>query len=124
MDRYVMTGGNAGILGEWGVERGGNEYEGGIPAKALAKGKNAATVPARHADRPGPGQEGRAGMTAPLRNYTNTYLGSSEETLEKSRWVYTIFPNGLRPKCSIEKSATPADKRFQGHHREGEGAQP
>jgi membrane peptidoglycan carboxypeptidase len=44
-NRYVMVGGDSGILGEWGVEREENEYEGLIPAReALAKGKNAATV--------------------------------------------------------------------------------
>ena len=44
-NRYVMVGGDSGILGEWGVERAENEYEGPIPAReALAKGKNAATV--------------------------------------------------------------------------------
>ncbi len=101
-NRYVMIGGNAGILGEWGVERAGNEYEGGIPAReALAKGKNAATVRLGMQIGLDPVKKvvADAGMTAPLRNYTNTYLGSSEETLEKITLAYTIFPNGgLRPK--------------------------
>lgn len=101
-NRYVMIGGNAGILGEWGVERADNEYEGGMPTReALAKGKNAATV--RLGMKVGLDPVKRlasdAGMTSPLRNYTNAFLGSSEETLEKMTLAYTIFPNGgLRPK--------------------------
>lgn len=101
-NRYVMIGGNAGILGEWGVETADNEYEGEIPTReALAKGKNAATV--RLGMQAGIEQVKKtaadSGMTAPLRNYTNTYLGSSEETLEKLTLAYTVFPNGgLRPK--------------------------
>ena len=40
-----MVGGQTGILGEWGVERAGNHYDGPIPAGlALIEGKNAATV--------------------------------------------------------------------------------
>ena len=44
-NRQVMVGGQTGILGEWGVERNGNHYDGPIPAGlALIEGKNAATV--------------------------------------------------------------------------------
>jgi len=40
-----MVGGETGILGEWGVERPDNEYEGAMTTRdALVKGKNSATV--------------------------------------------------------------------------------
>jgi membrane carboxypeptidase/penicillin-binding protein len=101
-NRYVMVGGDSGILGEWGVEREENEYEGPIPAReALAKGKNAATV--RLGLRIGLDQvksvAASAGISSPLRNYANAFLGSSEATLEELTLGYTIFPNGgLRAK--------------------------
>ena len=101
-NRFVMVGGDSGILGEWGIERAENEYEGPIPAReALAKGKNAATV--RLGLRTGLDQVKKiaasAGITSPLRNYANAFLGSSEATLEELTLAYTIFPNGgLRAK--------------------------
>lgn len=101
-NRYVMVGGNAGILGEWGVERGDNEYEGAIPTRAaLALGKNAATV--RVGLRAGLDEvlkvSKAAGISSPLRKYTNTFLGSSELTLDEMTLGYTVFPTGgLRPK--------------------------
>ena len=101
-NRFVMVGGDSGILGEWGVERAENEYEGPIPAReALAKGKNAATV--RLGLRTGLDQvrkiSSSSGISSPLRNYANAFLGSSEATLEELTLAYTIFPNGgLRPK--------------------------
>ncbi len=96
-NRYVMVGGESGILGEWGVEREENEYEGPIPAReALAKGKNAATV--RLGLRVGLDRvkavATSAGITSPIRNYANAFLGSSEATLEELTLGYTIFPNG------------------------------
>ena len=107
-----MVGGDSGILGEWGVEREENEYEGPIPAReALAKGKNAATV--RLGLRIGLDQVKAvavsAGISSPLRNYANAFLGSSEVTLEELTLGYTIFPNGgLRAKQPyiIERIAT------------------
>ena len=101
-NRFVMVGGDSGILGEWGIERAENEYEGPIPAReALAKGKNAATV--RLGLRTGLDQVKKiaasAGIASPLRNYANAFLGSSEATLEELTLAYTIFPNGgLRAK--------------------------
>ncbi len=101
-NRFVMVGGDSGILGEWGIERAENEYEGPIPAReALAKGKNAATV--RLGLRTGLDQikktAASAGIESPLRNYANAFLGSSEATLEELTLAYTIFPNGgLRAK--------------------------
>jgi membrane peptidoglycan carboxypeptidase len=101
-NRYVMIGGNAGILGEWGVERADNEYDGPIPTRAaLALGKNAATV--RLGLRTGLDQvikvAKESGISSPLRNYTNTFLGSSEATLEELTLAYTVFPNsGYHPK--------------------------
>ncbi len=101
-NRFVMVGGDSGILGEWGIEREENEYEGPIPAReALVKGKNAATV--RLGMKTGLDQVKKiaagAGITSPLRNYANAFLGSSEATLEELTLAYSIFPNGgLRPK--------------------------
>jgi membrane carboxypeptidase/penicillin-binding protein len=101
-NRFVMVGGDSGILGEWGVERAENEYEGPIPAReALTKGKNAATV--RLGLQTGLDQVRKiaadAGISSPLRNYANAFLGSSEVTLEELTLAYTIFPNGgLRAK--------------------------
>jgi penicillin-binding protein 1A len=44
-NRQVMIGGTSGILGEWGVEKSDNGYEGAIPLrKAFALSKNAASV--------------------------------------------------------------------------------
>ena len=117
-NRYVMVGGDSGILGEWGVEREENEYEGPIPAReALAKGKNAATV--RLGLRIGLDQVKSvavsAGIDSPLRNYANAFLGSSEATLEELTIGYTIFPNsGLRAKQPhiIEKIANSEGKQI------------
>lgn len=102
-NRYVGIGGMTGILGEWGVERPGNEYEGGIPIhEAIAKGKNGATV------RLGwlAGMDSvralakKAGVESPLRDFTNTFLGASEVTLDELTLAYTAFPGGgTRPKA-------------------------
>jgi membrane carboxypeptidase/penicillin-binding protein len=101
-NRYVGIGGTTGILGEWGVERGGNTYEGGIPIhEAIAKGKNAATVrlglmtgldAVKETAR-------KAGIKSPLRSLANTFLGASEVTLEELTLAYTAFAGGgTRPK--------------------------
>jgi len=101
-NRYVMVGGSAGILGEWGVERADNSYEGPIPTReALAKGKNAATV--RLGLQTGIEAVKKvsldAGITSPLRDYSNSFLGSSEVGLDELTLAYTVFPNGgTRPK--------------------------
>jgi len=101
-NRYVGIGGTTGILGEWGVERAGNKYDGGIPAReAIAEGKNAATIrigwnagldavrDVAH----------KAGIRSPLRNFSNTLLGASEVSLDELTLAYTIFPDGgMRPK--------------------------
>lgn len=96
-NRYVMVGGETGILGEWGVERADNEYEGPMTTRdALAKGKNAATV--RLGMRVGLDSVKKtskaAGITSPLRDYSNSFLGSSEITLEEMTLAFTMFPNG------------------------------
>lgn len=101
-NRYVMVGGASGILGEWGVERPDNEYEGPIPTReALARGKNAATV--RLGLQTGLDEvkkvASEVGITSPLRNYTNAFLGSSEAGLDEVTLAYSVFPNGgWRPK--------------------------
>lgn len=100
-NRYVMVGGATGILGEWGVERRDNEYEGPMTARnALVRGKNAATVRLGF-------QLGRdklretctaLGIRSPIRDYSNAFLGSSEMTLEELTLAFTAFPNqGRRP---------------------------
>ncbi len=101
-NRFVMVGGDSGILGEWGVERADNEYEGPMTTReALAKGKNAATVrlglqigvdPVKKVSE-------AAGIGSPLRDYANAFLGSSEASLDEATLAYTVFPNGgLRAK--------------------------
>lgn len=100
-NRLVAFGGVAGILGEWGVERSDNEYEGEITARdALVRGKNSAVV--RVGFQTGLDAVGKvareAGIGSPLRPYANTYLGSSEQTLEETVLAYSTFPgSGSRP---------------------------
>ncbi|GAB4169526.1 MAG: hypothetical protein Fur0032_08100 [Terrimicrobiaceae bacterium] len=100
-NRYVMVGGDTGILGEWGVERPDNEYEGPIPMReALARGKNAATV--RVGLRTGLEKVREiakaSGLSSPMRNYANAFLGSSEMTLDELTLGFTAFGGGgLRP---------------------------
>ncbi len=96
-NRQVMVGGQNGILGEWGVERAGNRYDGPIPAGlALIEGKNAATVRVGNettlADVLSLAK--RAGINSPLREFPATFLGSSEITLSELALAYTGFPNG------------------------------
>ncbi len=96
-NRQVMVGGQTGILGEWGVERIGNHYEGPIPAAlALIDGKNSATV--RVGNETGLDNvlalAKRAGIASPLREFPATFLGSSEITLSELALAYTGFPNG------------------------------
>jgi membrane carboxypeptidase/penicillin-binding protein len=100
-NRQVMIGGTTGILGEWGVERADNRYEGPIPLRRiLLESKNAATVRV--------GIEAgldsvvqlakKAGIQDELRPYPSTFLGSSEVTLADLVTAYTLFPgNGSRP---------------------------
>ncbi|MEI6492474.1 MAG: transglycosylase domain-containing protein [Verrucomicrobiota bacterium] len=98
-NRYVMVGGETGILGEWGVERADNEYEGPMTTReALVKGKNAATVRLgmRTGLDPLKKLTAAAGITSPLRDYTNSFLGSSELTLDEMTLAFTMFPNGGR----------------------------
>lgn len=96
-NRYVGVGGTTGILGEWGVERADNAYEGGLPARlALAKGKNAAMV--RLGWRAGlePVRElaAKAGIRSPLRRFSNTFLGASEVALDELTLSFTMIPGG------------------------------
>jgi membrane peptidoglycan carboxypeptidase len=96
-NRQVMVGGQSGILGEWGVERADNHYEGPISAQmALIEGKNAATV--RVGNEVGLDDvlalAKRGGINSPLRNFPATFLGSSELTLSELALAYTSFPNG------------------------------
>lgn len=100
-NRLVAFGGVEGILGEWGVERTDNEYVGEITAReALVRGKNGAVV--RLGFQTGLAAAGKTardmGIESPLRPYANSYLGSSEQTLEETVLAYTTFPGkGTRP---------------------------
>jgi len=100
-NHFVMIGGDNGILGEWGVERPDNEYEGPIPSsEAVSRGKNAAVV--RLGFRTGLDDLGNlckaAGIRSPLRDVANAYLGSSEMSLDELTLAYTSFPGkGTRP---------------------------
>lgn len=103
-NRFVMVGGDRGILGEWGVERPDNEYEGPIPMRdALARGKNAATVRAGfQVGLEAVKQTAAAcGIQSPLRDFANTFLGSSENTLEELTLAFTPFgQGGMRPRAT------------------------
>jgi 1A family penicillin-binding protein len=100
-NRQVMIGGKTGILGEWGVERPDNQYEGPLPMRRIiAQSKNAATVRV--------GVEAgldsilklakKAGIQDDLRPYPATFLGSSDVTLADLVTAYTMYPgNGSRP---------------------------
>jgi 1A family penicillin-binding protein len=96
-NRQVMIGGTTGILGEWGVEREENRYEGQIPLRqVLAESKNAATVRVGIAT----GLDSviqlakQAGIDEDLRPFPATFLGSSEVTLEDMVTAYSTFPGG------------------------------
>ena len=98
-NRYVMVGGETGILGEWGVEKADNEYEGPMTTRdALVKGKNAAAI--RLGMKTGlealKKTAAAAGITTPLRDFANSFLGSSEGSLDEMTLAFTIFPNGGR----------------------------
>lgn len=96
-NHYVMIGGETGILGEWGVERADNQYEGPMPShEAVARGKNAAVVRLGFMT----GTESlkqlcsKAGIDAPIRDVASSYLGSSEMGLDDLTLAFSIFPNG------------------------------
>ena len=96
-NHFVMIGGENGILGEWGVERPDNEYEGPMPSsEAVSRGKNAAVV--RLGFRTGLDSLGKlskdAGIRSPLRDVANAYLGSSEMSLDEMTLAFTAFPGG------------------------------
>ena len=98
-NRLVGIGGAAGILGEWGVERADNQYDGEVTAReAFVRGKNAAAV--RVGFKTGLEAVGKvakdAGIESPLRPFANAYLGTSEVTLEESTLAYTMLPGGGR----------------------------
>lgn len=99
--RQVMVGGTTGILGEWGVETFDNVYENVITSRrALAKGKNAATV--RMGQKVGTEAVVKlaenAGMSfeGDLQKFNATFLGRNPSSLEELCLAYTIFPNNGR----------------------------
>ncbi len=100
-NRFVMIGGENGILGEWGVERPDNEYEGPMPShEGVARGKNAAVVRLGFMTGLDALRKfcGDAGIRSPVRDVANSYLGSSEMTLDELTLAYTVFPGeGSRP---------------------------
>jgi 1A family penicillin-binding protein len=100
-NRQVMIGGTTGILGEWGVERADNQYEGAIPMRRVfAQSKNAAAVRVGIEAGLDPVLKlaKKAGIQDDLRPYPATFLGSSDVTLADLVTAYTMFPGGgLRP---------------------------
>ncbi len=99
--RQVMVGGTTGILGEWGVESVDNVYENVITARrALARGKNAASVRLGQKEHVGTGAvvalARKAGMSfsGDLQKFNATFLGRNPSSLEEVCLAYTIFPNG------------------------------
>jgi len=100
-NRFVMVGGETGILGEWGVEKADNDYEGPMTTReALVKGKNAAAV--RVGLQAGLDQFKKTlaamGISSPVRDYANSFLGNSEVTLDELALAFSVFPNlGSRP---------------------------
>ncbi|MBM3857933.1 MAG: hypothetical protein FJ390_08275, partial [Verrucomicrobia bacterium] len=96
-NHYVMIGGETGILGEWGVERADNSYEGFMTAQeAVARGKNAAVVRLGFMTGTDTLQEvaKQSGIRAPVRNVANAYLGSSEMGLDDLTLAFSTFPGG------------------------------
>ncbi len=96
-NRQVMIGGTTGILGEWGVERADNQYEGAIPMRRVfAQSKNAATVRVGIEAGLDPVLKlaKKAGIQDDLRPYPATFLGSSDVTLADLVTAYTMFPGG------------------------------
>jgi len=113
-NRFVMVGGETGILGEWGVEKVENEYEGPMTTReALVKGKNAATVRLGMLLGLEPFKKTAAamGITSPIRDYANSFLGSTEVSLDELTLAYSVFPNhGSRPsELNIIKAIKSAD---------------
>ncbi len=100
-NHYVMIGGETGILGEWGVERADNTYEGFMTShEAVARGKNAAVVRLGFMTGTDAVQKlvKRAGIHAPVRDVANAYLGSSEMGLDDLTLAFSTFPGkGNRP---------------------------
>ena len=95
-NRKVMVGGTEGVLGEWSTENPAARYEGEITAGyALVTSKNGATVKVGNAaglDEVKKLAE-RSGITAPLRDFPNTFIGVSEVSLLDLVSSYTAFPN-------------------------------
>ena len=100
-NHYVMIGGETGILGEWGVERADNSYEGPITSQeAVARGKNAAVLRLGLMTGTDAVQSlaKKAGIHAPVRDVANAYLGSSEMGLDDLTLAFSTFPGqGTRP---------------------------
>lgn len=100
-NHYVMIGGETGILGEWGVERADNSYEGPMTSQeAVARGKNAAVVRLGLMTGTDALQQltKKAGIHAPVRDVANAYLGSSEMGLDDLTLAFSTFPGqGSRP---------------------------
>jgi penicillin-binding protein 1A len=96
-NRYVMIGGETGILGEWGVERADNRYEGAMTShEAVARGKNAAVVRLGLMTGIDKLEElaKKVGIRSPVRNVANAYLGSSEMRLDEMTLAFSMFPGG------------------------------
>ncbi|MEM7010779.1 MAG: penicillin-binding transpeptidase domain-containing protein, partial [Verrucomicrobiota bacterium] len=98
-NRFVMIGGETGIVPEYGAESATNNYEKYMPARnALIKGKNAATV--RFGIEVGLenvvqlARDAGIVFEGDIQNYNSTFLGNSEASVAEMALAYTIFPNG------------------------------
>lgn len=96
-NRKVMIGGKEGMLGEWGAERGENDFEGEITALyAMVANKNGATVRAAQPFGVESFSEKLAdfGITSETTGYPNTFLGESAVRFHEFVRAYSVFPNG------------------------------
>ncbi|MBL9133410.1 MAG: transglycosylase domain-containing protein, partial [Verrucomicrobiaceae bacterium] len=102
-NRRVQIGGTEGFLGEWGAEEDSPKWSlSAISYRdALVQGRNSATmyVGERVGMQSVKDVTIKAGVTSPLSDYQNLYLGSSEARLSEMCLAYSNFPTlGSRPK--------------------------
>jgi membrane carboxypeptidase/penicillin-binding protein len=102
-NRRVQIGGTEGFLGEWGAEEDSPKWTlNSISLRdALVHGRNSATMYV--AERVGlqavKDVTAKAGVSSPLSDYQNLYLGASDARLTEMCLAYSNFPTlGSRPK--------------------------
>lgn len=102
-NRRVQIGGTEGFLGEWGAEEDSPKWSLNSISyrEALARGRNSSTmyVGERVGMQMVKEVTTKAGVSSPLSDYQNLYLGSSEARLSEMCLAYSNFPTlGSRPK--------------------------